>query len=203
MWQACALSLGVLGCVRLLTAASPPVFIQDGQSVLIGQALGLGLRFESGAVSILGSAQLKLDFPGARPVAPVGTRPAIGKVTRFRANEPAVHVNAFEAVEYPELYPGITLRFMLDGGALKSEFEVRPHADASVIRVRYTGAKRPTLLDGSLVIDAGPMELKERPPVVYDWVRFAKSWFPRLTGFMMTVRWDSTWAPMIRPERSS
>jgi hypothetical protein len=79
------------------------------------------------------------------------------------------HVPTYRTVTYPEVYPGIDLRFKGTSGHLEYDFEVAPSADPSTIRVRFQGADSLRLdPSGNLIIHSRLGSVVERAPISYQ-----------------------------------
>lgn len=111
---------------------------------------------------------LRHEFIGAR--ARSSTADAVMPATWTAIDASGTYVSrAFGSVTYSALYPGIDARYGIDGGALKYDVIVSPHADASRIRMRYAGAHGVAVAaDGSLRIATSIGELREHPPFCYQ-----------------------------------
>jgi len=123
---------------------------------------------------------VRQTFPGASDdPAIMGTDPLPGTANFFTGNDSAkwqTGIATYGAVEYRDLYPGIDLRYTGTTGTLKREFTVAPGADASAIKLQYTGADR-IAIDGTgaLVVTTGNSTLNESPLVSYQDIRGARS----------------------------
>ena len=69
-------------------------------------------------------------------------------------------------MQYPELYPGISLRVAFDGNSLKTEYIVEPGADPRQLVMAYVGAKQITVQLGDLVVEAEDGSVYEQPEAV-------------------------------------
>lgn len=114
---------------------------------------------------------VRMRFEGARAVDPEarGRLPGVvnylGRVRQSRL----VGLPLYQEVVYRSLYPGIDMVYGVAGRNLKSEFVVAAGADPAAIRVRYSGAGRPSIAeDGALVIPLGAGPLREQAPTVYQ-----------------------------------
>jgi hypothetical protein len=78
-------------------------------------------------------------------------------------------IPTFHKVLYRGLYRGVDVTYGGSGQRLKSEFTVAPGADPTQILLEYEGADRVSIdSDGRLLVTAGPMELREEAPVIYQ-----------------------------------
>ena len=104
---------------------------------------------------------MRLLFLGAAPALPKGVEQTGGRVNTYTSTRVEVGRPAYKAIEYRDIYPGITLRLSFAGRAIKADYIVAPGADPTVIRFRYEGVE--ARLDGSdLVIG----ELRQPSPTV-------------------------------------
>ena len=131
----------------------------------------------------------KLQHLGAARPAPRGVEATGGVVNTYTASRTATGRPIYRAVEYPEIYPGVTMRLSFQGRAVKADYIVKPGADPRVIRFRYEGVsatldKAGDLVSGDLVSE----EIRQPAPIVlqgdvklaaryvigrHGWVRFA------------------------------
>ncbi|MBA3532295.1 MAG: SBBP repeat-containing protein [Ardenticatenales bacterium] len=78
----------------------------------------------------------------------------------------------YGTLRYPDLYPGIELRYSGSDGALKSTYTIAPGADPTQIRWRYAGAARPEIdpATGALrvALRAGGETLMESAPIAWQ-----------------------------------
>jgi gliding motility-associated-like protein len=80
-------------------------------------------------------------------------------------------VRGFEEVLYTDVYQGIDLRIYLHQFKLKYEFIVKPQADPSQIRLKYSGAEQLSLNEtGQLVIKTSVGTFKEAEPYSFQTV---------------------------------
>jgi Beta-propeller repeat len=78
-------------------------------------------------------------------------------------------IPTYHKILYRGLYPGVDLTYSAFGPRLKSEFTVAPGADPGRILLEYEGADRVSIdLSGRLVVTAGPMEMREEAPAIYQ-----------------------------------
>ena len=121
---------------------------------------------------VVGDASFRLDFPGSVSVAPVGEE-STGSVTNYiLGNDPSkwkAGLKDCAILRYADLYPGIDLVYRFLDRNLKYEFVVAPHADPSLIQMRYSDADAVDVNDvsvvavknGGAVTDAGLMAFQE------------------------------------------
>ncbi len=154
-------------------------FIYDAQDDVFytqGQGLALIAIDAAGVTLYRPNETLTLEFVGADPQArPSGEARQAGVVNLYHSNDPAhwrEQMPIFAGVVYKDLYPGITLRYSLESGGLKSEFLLEPGVDPAQIVVRYRGAAGMSLnADGDLRIGStltNTAPLVEQAPFVYQ-----------------------------------
>lgn len=75
----------------------------------------------------------------------------------------------FQAVTYHNIYPGIDLRYYIDGGAnLKYDFIVHPGADPEKIAMKYQGATSLKIEKKDLIIGTSLGKSRELQPYTYQ-----------------------------------
>lgn len=115
--------------------------------------------------------KLALSFVGAHSV-PESTSILTGHANYFLGNDSARWIRNIplsSAIEYKELYPGISLSFYGNGQELEHDFRIAPGADPSRIALRFDGATRINRLDdGSLEIHTANGALTLKKPVAYQ-----------------------------------
>lgn len=75
----------------------------------------------------------------------------------------------YQAVTYKDVYPGIDIRYFVDGGSnLKYDFIVHPGADVSRIAMKYKGAEKLDIKDKELVISTSLGKSKALKPYTYQ-----------------------------------
>lgn len=87
------------------------------------------------------------------------------------ANRPQwrLGVPQFGRVRYRNLYEGIDLDFRANGRRIEYDFVIAPGADPSQIVLRFQGSDKLRLLDdGTLVIDAGGLEIHQPAPYAFQ-----------------------------------
>ena len=106
-------------------------------------------------------AGMRLRHSGAASTVPVGVQQTGGRVNTYTSTRVELERPAYRAIEYPDIYPGITLRLSFAGRAIKADYVVAPGADPTIIRFKYDSAK--ARLDGAdLVIG----ELRQPSPII-------------------------------------
>ncbi len=84
----------------------------------------------------------RLRFEGANPdVKVIGQKERGGKVNYFIGSKKNWHSNIpiFNEVLYQDIYPGVDLKFYLEGSNPRHIFTLKPGVNPSVIRLGYTG----------------------------------------------------------------
>lgn len=87
---------------------------------------------------------VKLDFVAAtKGVGPVGQEKCGAVISYFKGPKEDWHtgLEAYSKIAYPDLWPGIDLRYSGTVNRMKHEFVVHPGADPSEIRMAYRGAE--------------------------------------------------------------
>lgn len=107
---------------------------------------------------------LTLEHKGATTPSPLGADPTGGIVHTYTASKPGAGKPIFRVVEYPDIYPGITLRLSFKGRTVKADYLVAPGADPRLIRFRYKGAKSTLDPDGGLIAGA----IQQPAPTVFQ-----------------------------------
>ncbi len=78
-------------------------------------------------------------------------------------------VRSFDSVRYEGVYDGVDLVYYGNDGAVEYDFEVAPGADPGRIALAFDGAESIQVNeDGALVLRAGPCELRQEPPTIYQ-----------------------------------
>ncbi len=170
-WRICEALVAILVyqcCVTAAPATSTPLIFLPEAGGYSARAQGFTARFEKDGLRI--GEQIAVRWPGGRgDVFPVAVSRV--EVRAFLGRSPSGWRSAEGAgeIRYPELYPGIDLRYAGRGGELKSEFVVAPGADPAVIRIRYEGAISVRLSPaGGLRIEARDGVWTEEAPFMYQ-----------------------------------
>jgi HYDIN/CFA65/VesB family protein/ASPM-SPD-2-Hydin domain-containing protein/beta-propeller repeat-containing protein len=86
------------------------------------------------------------------------------------------NIPLYSAIEYPQLYPGISLLFYGNGDSLEHDFKLSAGADSGEIALRFKGADKLQVdADGNLEVKAGGGLLTLRRPVAYQEIDGRKS----------------------------
>ena len=146
--------------------ALPVVFWQNGRDYVtrLGPAEA---RFRSAGIDLAGG---HLEFAGADPkVAPRGENRLPAQINVLNGSSPSQwkHFAVFDSIRYPDLYPGIDLRYSVTDGHMKSEFRIQAGADPAKVRMRLTGFEKTVIRqDGSLSLRSAQGEYLEDAPLV-------------------------------------
>jgi hypothetical protein len=103
------------------------------------------------------AVHLKLSFAGANPnphLEPFGRQPT--QVSYFLGAGPSrwrSSVPVWSGVRYHDLYPGIDLEVIADGGRLVQRLQARPGADLAAVRLRVEGADAVSPVDNGLHLE--------------------------------------------------
>lgn len=126
-----------------------------------------------GATLRAGAANaLRITLPGANPEAEMAgvdrlrarTDYFVGARANWRADVPN-----YNRLAYRQVYPGVDLIYYGANDRLEYDFVLAPGADASVIRLRFTGAgKLRVTPEGDLAYETPQGLLLERRPVTYQ-----------------------------------
>lgn len=130
--------------------------------------------------SEIGSNEIVLQFEGANSSPIVDGLERLPGVAHFyRGSDPdkwQTDVPTYGAVYYTDLYPGIDMAYIGEGGVLESEFYIAPGADFRLIRMSYKNVGSQKIRsDGALVIDTILGELIEEAPVAYQEIDGARN----------------------------
>jgi hypothetical protein len=125
------------------------------------------------APSSNGGVAVYMQIVGANPSArPVGQKELPGKVNYFIGNDPAQwhsNIPTFGRVEYPNIYPGISLAYYGGPGGLEYDFILAPGADAHAIALNFAGANGLEVNDrGELVLHTAAGDIVEQKPLAYE-----------------------------------
>lgn len=126
--------------------------------------------------------RLRMELVGARgALAPDGVGPRRTRVSHALGPDRArwlEDVPSFDAVRYQGVYPGVDFQVERAPGGVAYRFDIAPGADASVIRLRFTGAEGIAIgRDGSLRLDT------PRGPLLHGAPRFTQQGRALAGGF--------------------
>jgi len=115
---------------------------------------------------------VKLEFVGAdRDVRPLGQDDTGAVISYFKGNFEDWHtgIPTYSRIVYRNLWPGIDLVYSGTVNKLKYEFVVQPGADASKIKMAYSGASEVALGEGGRLEVRTPLgNLRDEEPVAYQ-----------------------------------
>jgi len=80
----------------------------------------------------------------------------------------ASNVPVSEVVNYSDLYQGISLKTFSNANDVRYDFTVNPFADASVIKLKFTGQDKLSVKDGNLVMATSVGEIVQQAPYAYQ-----------------------------------
>lgn len=113
-----------------------------------------------------------VQFMNANPAPFIfGTSPAAHKSNYFLGNDESKwkgNLPNYNFLTYDEIYPGIDAVFSGKGGNLKYDLVVSAGSNVNSIVLNYSGLKNISLRNGTLVLDAGFMNITEAIPVAYQ-----------------------------------
>lgn len=86
---------------------------------------------------------VRLDFLDAQATVPIGQNRSAARISHFRGQRADWKngLPAYMGLRYADLWPGIDLDYVGEGGQLKYTFQVSPGADPAKIRFAYRGAE--------------------------------------------------------------
>ena len=123
-----------------------------------------GLRVSSGGDSVA------MRVAGANPKAAIQAAGAMEGVTNYYLGSRAITgLPHYQRVQASNIRPGIDLIYHGDRGELEYDLVIHPGADASRLRLKFDGGKRPELADnGDVVIKTASGELRQKKPRVWQ-----------------------------------
>ena len=114
---------------------------------------------------------VKLEFVGANPVTPRGEDPQEAIFSYFKGPKKdwKTGLRTYSRVVYEDLWPGIDLIYRGTVNRLKYEFQVKPGADPSTIRLRYRGVESlERTRSGSLAVKTPAGGFEDAPPEAWQ-----------------------------------
>jgi hypothetical protein len=121
-------------------------------------------------------ARIGLTFAGANPDPVVAGRGRLESVSNYLlGSDPDrwfTGVPNYARVSYRDLYDGVSLEYYANrAGELEFDLTLAPGVDPDRIRLSYSGADELRIDPlGALVLRAGDAQIRQAPPVVYQWV---------------------------------
>jgi hypothetical protein len=125
-------------------------------------------------------AVIGLTFEGANPDPVVAGRGRLESVSNYLLGSDPDRwfsgVPNYSRVFYRDLYNGVSLEYYANrGGELEFDLTLAPGVDPDRIRLSYSGTDELRIdPSGALVVRAGGAQVRQAPPVVYQWVNGAK-----------------------------
>lgn len=113
----------------------------------------------------------RVHFVGSHAAGINGEQQMNGYENFFIGNDPgrwARNVLSYQTVHYQQLYDGVDLKVYSAENALKYDFIVEPHADASQIVMRYEGLNDARLQNGNLLLKTSVVDVVELKPYAYQ-----------------------------------
>jgi hypothetical protein len=130
------------------------------------------VRAEAGCNDDTDVVRMSLAGGAKESVSPVGEELLPGTANYFVGSNPAAWragVPTFGKVKYSGVYPGVDLIYFGNQRQLEYDFAVAPNADASAIRLQFSGASKLTLSPtGDLIVGGKNGDITFRKPVVYQ-----------------------------------
>jgi hypothetical protein len=120
-------------------------------------------------------AVIGLRFQGANPDPLVAGRGRLEGVSNYLlGSDPDrwfTGVPNYSRVAYRDLYDGVSLEYYANrAGELEFDFTLAPGGDPGRIRLSYSGADELRIdPSGALVVRAGGAQVRQAPPLVYQW----------------------------------
>jgi hypothetical protein len=121
-------------------------------------------------------ARIGLTFAGANPDPVVAGRGRLESVSNYLLGSDPDRwfsgVPNYARVSYRNLYDGVSLEYYANRtGELEFDLTLAPGVDPDRIRLSYSGADELRIdPSGALVLRAGDAQIRQAPPVVYQWV---------------------------------
>ncbi len=133
------------------------------------------VQFEKGRVLLyLASGEtITIEFQASNPASrPQGQKPLEATANYYRGTSPhqwREDVVLYQQLLYPDLYPGIDLRYTILNSGLKSEFIIHPGAALKSIQCHYTGIKQLRISGDNLqILTNDDAMLSEHIPHAYQ-----------------------------------
>ena len=114
----------------------------------------------------------QVKFLGANPesiIRPQNQQPGLRNYfIGNNARRWATGVNAFGAIQYRQIFPGIDLQVYTTGDKLKYDYILAPQANVAAIKMKFEGVEQLSLQDGKLRIKTSVNEFLEEAPYAYQ-----------------------------------
>ena len=104
-------------------------------------------------------------------------KPMPGYENYFIGNDPsawASECKSYQSVTYQDIYPGIDLRYYIEGSNLKYDLIVKPGGDVDKIKLHYEGADMLKVQNKSLLVMTSVGNMLEKEPLTYQFIHSAK-----------------------------
>lgn len=123
--------------------------------------------------TVINSHTYNVEFVNANPSPEITADKELSTVNNyFIGNDKskwAANCKIFQGVTYKNMYPGIDVRYYIDGAQrLKYDLIVHPGADPENIALRYDGVNKLTIKNKELVVNTSIGENKELYPYTYQ-----------------------------------
>lgn len=123
-------------------------------------------------MSTVRSHAYKVEFVNASTPEIIAEKPLNTFNNYFIGDDPsqwAAGCKIYQAITYKNLYPGIDIRYFVDGGMnLKYDFIVHPGADVGRIAMKYAGAEKLDVQNRELVISTPMGKSRSLKPYTYQ-----------------------------------
>lgn len=113
----------------------------------------------------------KLTFLNANTENILAEEPTSDYVNYYLGNDRskwASNVKKYNKIQYQNLYPGIDLKYYLNGDNLKYDFIIAPKVNTNQIRIEYTGQGELFIKRGKLILKTSVNQLEEQEPYAYQ-----------------------------------
>ena len=113
---------------------------------------------------------VRITFPGANPKSAPAGEGLLQQQSFYYQGAYTDWLNSvhFTAVRYAAIYPGIDLILVTNSGRLELNFEIAPHGDPSLIRMRYEDATTSVSGEGDLEIRTPQVTILQHHPSAFQ-----------------------------------
>lgn len=152
----------------------------DPEAAFVAREAGFSAELRAGGAALAWRAagdsepaMVKLRFVGGRPPRAMIARDELPAHSHYYVgNDPAqwrVGIPQYALVEYADVYPGVSVVFHAQPGALRYDFVVAPGADVNAIVLDFEGARDVRVDEaGDLVLATAAGEVRQHPPAIYQ-----------------------------------
>ncbi len=129
---------------------------------------------------VLGAVSMRLRGGDLSHAAEPGDRlPGVSNYLKGDRSQWATHVPGYASVRFPSVYPGIDLVLHGERGAFEYDFEVRPGANASDIRIELEGPQ-PAVIDpnGEITMTTDAGVVRQAAPAAFQDVAAGRQQVP-------------------------